>query len=192
MPLNFKGDEETSDQQGSKKPILHQPGEVNQGTSKLIVILLVVAVLAAGGFFVYKYDVLRLRKTKQPAVNEPAEKPAPQHPEQSPQTQPPVDSAQRAHDSVMPQSKPKAEERPVVPSSAGTYTIYISRHKTKEVADAEAAKWNQAGYETTVTEYEGWYRVSIGRYITWDEAKAVAEKLKDGFEAGYKIGKVQE
>ena len=86
----------------------------------------------------------------------------------------------------------KKQERLSAPSQTGDYTIYIARHKSKEVADEEAGKWNEAGYETTVTEYDGWYRVSIGRYKTWDEAKAVAEKLRDGLEAGYRIGKIGE
>jgi hypothetical protein len=192
MPLNFKGEEDTSDKQSAQGPILHKPGEVNQGTSKVMIIILVMVVLIAGGYFGYKYDLLKLRKQQQPATVVSAEKSVSENTGQPQQTQTPVDSAQRVNDSVMPTNKPQTENHPSVFSGAGNYTIYISRHKTKEVADSEAGKWNQAGYETTVTEFEGWYRVSIGRYKTWDEAKAVAERLKDGFEAGYRVGKIEE
>ena len=54
-------------------------------------------------------------------------------------------------------------------------------------ADEETARWKNAGYTAEVVEREGWYCVAVGRYGTREEARSVAEKLKEGLEGGYWI-----
>jgi cell division protein FtsN len=70
----------------------------------------------------------------------------------------------------------------------GNYTIYIGSFKQKALADDEAGRWKEAGYPSYVTQNGVWYRVSLGKYTSKEEAHTDAEKLKEAFESGYRIG----
>jgi hypothetical protein len=201
MPLNYK-EHGTKPQPQSRGPVLHQPGDSDKKSSKLMIILLIVVVIAAVVFFVFKYDLLKQNKSAQmmpatqPEKSVEAVPDTASHAVQAPPTdtsmKPPVDSAKGGGAVDSASHSAAGLKRPPAELGTGNYTIYISRHKTKEVADSEAGTWRDAGYETNVSEADGWYRLAIGRYKTWDEAKATAEKLRDGLEAGYKIGKIDE
>ncbi len=75
------------------------------------------------------------------------------------------------------------------PAGSGNYTIYAGSYTSKNTANEEAGRWNEAGYQAFVNESSGkkgtMYRVCVGRYPTKDQAKQQAEKLKDAFESGY-------
>jgi septal ring-binding cell division protein DamX len=75
---------------------------------------------------------------------------------------------------------------------SGRYTIYISRYRTQATADEESSRWRAAGYESQVTPRAGWYCVSIGRFPSRQEARALVDKLVDGFEGGYWITTAEE
>ncbi len=69
----------------------------------------------------------------------------------------------------------------------GRYTIYVARQQVRERADEEVGRWRDAGYQADVVERDGWYCVAVGRYQSREEARSVAEKLKEGLEGGYWI-----
>src|SRR5690349_10215578 len=155
MPLNYK-ENGTKPQPPSRGPVLHQPGDGDKKSSKLMIILLVVVVIAAAVFFVFRYDLLKRNKSAQltPAV-EPEKSiiAAPdtvsrslQVPPADTSPKPAVDSAKGGVMETAPHSAAGIKRAPA-DLSAGNYTIYISRHKTKEVADSEAGTWRDAGYE---------------------------------------------
>ena len=185
MPLNLEDNEDNSERrQPSQRPILHQPGEVKQGLSKGVIVLFIIVVLGAVTFLVHKFGILGGNNHPQAIVTKPVENLTTANSESALAAPPQVESLSEPEESE--------EVQAAAHTGAGKYTIYIARYKSKATADEEASRWNEVGYETTVTEYDGWYRVSIGRFKTWDEAKAVAEKLSDGLEAGYHIGKIIE
>jgi cytoskeletal protein RodZ len=195
MPLNFKeNDEEQQDNNRDVGPILHQPAEASGSRTKLIAVIFLLIILLAGGFVVYKY-VLKKGQQHQPKIetvtqgSDTAKSNVSQN-TTGEQYTPPVSD----QNNVQITSQPPTKDNTAVPdnSAKGNYTIYIARHKTQAVADEETGRWKNAGYETTISVIDGWYCVSVGRYETAAEAQDAAEKLSDGFEAGYKVGKVRE
>lgn len=204
MSLNLNDPEDSSDleTQGAG-PILHEPGLSEPKFSKKIILIAAGAILVLAGLFViWKLGVFSSPGSVAPSTSESAMKSEPAKPadektsspipeRQTSLTQQPVDNTpskiSEAERSVTPQ-------RPATSSSAtaGKYTIYISRQKSRSPAEEESSRWKQAGYESYVTEEEGWFKVSIGRYATWEDANGSALGLKDAFEAGYHIGKIVE
>jgi hypothetical protein len=96
----------------------------------------------------------------------------------------------------------KAEEKPEIKaapkqaikipeSTIGEYSIIIGSFRDKSKAEAEASKWKEVGYISTVSEKANWYRLAIGKYATKKEALEDAKKLADGFEGGYWIEQVK-
>ena len=77
-------------------------------------------------------------------------------------------------------------------AQSGNYTIYVARFKSKELADKEAEKWSGSATGVVITKFEGWYRISIGRFETRGQAKNAAEKLSEAHKVSYYIGKVSE
>ena len=165
MPLNYKEDG-TKPQPQSHGPVLHQPGEGDKKNSKFAIILLIVVAVAAGAFFVFKYDLLKQNKSAQLTPVAPPEKSivavpdtsvhGAQMPPADTLGKPPLDSAKGGNVSdTAGHSGAGLKIHPPEEVQTGNYTIYISRHKTKEVADSEAGKWHEAGYETKVSEADG-------------------------------------
>ncbi len=197
MPLDFKEKGDISEKKHNNEgPILHQPGELKPGISKIMIILFLVVIIIATTFFLIKYDVFKRIKSQQTMnVETPSKSNEPKVENQFLKSAPSNDdsttSMTKGNEVPIPINE-HIQEKSELPVQSENYTIYIARHHSKEIADQEAERWKEAGYETTVTEYDGWYRVSIGRFSTWDEAKAVAEKLHEGFEAGYRVGKIIE
>ncbi len=73
----------------------------------------------------------------------------------------------------------------------GDYTIFISAFHAAADAEELAGRWERAGYPAFVQHSSGWYRVALGRYQTVALARAEAEKLRQAFEEGYYIGRVE-
>ncbi len=76
-------------------------------------------------------------------------------------------------------------------STIGEYSIIIGSFRERSKAEAEASKWKEVGYISTVSEKSNWYRLVIGKYATKKEALEDAKKLADGFEGGYWIEQVK-
>lgn len=76
-------------------------------------------------------------------------------------------------------------------STTGEYSIIIGSFRDRAKAEAEASKWKEVGYISTVSEKSNWYRLAIGKYATKKEALENAKKLADGFEGGYWIEQVK-
>ncbi len=208
MPLNIDDPDRISEQENSETgPDLHEPPKsaARKLPTPVIIAVLSLLIVAAGAYLVWQLDLLGLNSARpelspQAGANENANPPAvvpadtssTTHQDVTLQPEQPQHDVGKTGPAV--ESRAPAVEKSVPPQAqhTGTYTIYISRHRSKETADEEASRWKEAGYETFVSTDEGWYRVSIGRYATWDEAKDAAEGLKDAFESGYRIGRVAE
>src|SRR5690242_7169923 len=163
MPLNYK-ENGTKPQPQSRGPVLHQPGDGDKKSSKLMIVLLVVVVIAAAAFFVFKYDLVKRNSSAQQTPVAQPEKSiiaAPDTASHAVQVPPadtsprtPVESTNGGAVDTAPHNA-AGLKRPPAELAAGSYTIYISRHKTKEVADSEAGTWRDAGYEANVSEADG-------------------------------------
>jgi len=53
------------------------------------------------------------------------------------------------------------------------------------------ARWKDAGYPTHVTTKGKLFRVSIGTYGSKEEGMKVANKMRDAFEDGFFVDKLQ-
>ena len=207
MPLNIDDPENKSDPGNpGEGPVLHESQKASPKklqTSTIIIVGIILLIMAGGGYVVWKFELYKVVK-KPPAA-------AAQQPELQENRPPPlalpVDTSSDMHSAATPQSavaqvdtmkkdsatsKPPelVKKKPPAESNDGTYTIFISRFRDHDAADKESAKWKEAGFETFVSKEDGWYRLSLGRYTSWDEAKVRAENLKDSFESGYRIGRI--
>lgn len=112
-----------------------------------------------------------ISKTEVPATKQPAPVPEP----------------------AKPVVKKEAEIKVHIESGTGNYTIVVASFKAKTNAEKNVKLWTDAGYDAMITEKDSekkgskWYRVSIGRYETKQDAMKAAAKLADAFEAGYWI-----
>lgn len=87
----------------------------------------------------------------------------------------------------------EAEKKVHIDNGTGSYTIVVASFKEKSNAEKTLKRWTDSGYDAIITEKDSekkgskWYRVSIGRYETKQDAMKAASKLADAFEAGYWI-----
>ncbi len=91
----------------------------------------------------------------------------------------------------------EAEQKVHKETGIGSYSIVVASFKEKANAEKNVKRWTDAGYEAMITEKGAekkgskWYRVSIGRYETKQDAMKAAAKLADALEAGYWIEQVK-
>ena len=215
MSLNFKEtDEPTSEDKPSPAPILHQPGELRKTNPKIFIVALSVAALAGLIFLGYRSDFIKKFRSRGENIQKVEERNQSLPVEQSDQhvTDTATIVARASQEKIIESAQPGVRVKQpdsittTKPSSSitnervtisggqnnGKFTIYIGRHKNKDTADEEATRWKDAGYEVFVSEEDGWFRVSIGRFERMEDAEELAEKLSDSFEAGYKIGTIKE
>jgi len=176
MPLNIQENEEQSFQEKPQaEPILHTPSEHGHLTSKIVGILFGILVLAAMGFLLYSYGVLGGGNRSGTAASENHEI---------------LDqSAQQNHEPALSQAGSTPASSPGT-QGGGRYTVYIASYRTRLDAEEEVSRWKDAGYEASVHEHEGWFRVALGQYEQVAAAKSSAEGLKECFEQGYWIGPI--
>ncbi len=90
------------------------------------------------------------------------------------------------------EAKPSSgDQRERLTSVEGEYTIFISAFHQAADAEELAGRWEKAGYPAFVQHTSGWYRVGLGRYGTVVNARQEAERLRQAFEEGYYIGRVE-
>jgi len=89
------------------------------------------------------------------------------------------------------EKKPSGDQRERLTRVEGDYTIFISAFHAAADAEELAGRWERAGYPAFVQHSSGWYRVALGRYQTIAIAREEAEKLRQAFEEGYYIGRVE-
>ncbi len=93
--------------------------------------------------------------------------------------------------------KKEAEQKVQRETGTGSYSIVVASFKEKANAEKNVKRWTDSGYEAMITEKDAekkgskWYRVSIGRYETKQDAMKAAAKLADALEAGYWIEQVK-
>lgn len=110
-----------------------------------------------------------------------------------PKTKPATKQPAPVPEPAKPVVKKEAEKKVHIESGTGNYTIVVASFKEKSNAEKTLKRWTDAGYDAMITEKDAekkgskWYRVSIGRYETKQDAMKAAAKLADAFEAGYWI-----
>ena len=211
MPFDFKDAEEGQQERPQERPqpILHKPRISTAPARSLVIAVIAVVVIGVGAIIAIKSGIFKKKKTEPPTVvhtmtgqqadtlGNQAVVPEPQFTEEPKNIEP--SNPQRIHESKtvsMKKEKNKEKTGPQHPTSegkslpppdasTGDFTIFIGSFKSKALADGEANRWNEAGYQAFVTEKNRWYRISLGKYTTKETAKQQAEKLKDAFESGF-------
>jgi hypothetical protein len=177
MPLNITDDEEKQYNESPKpQPILRGPAPEPKSNKKLLLVVFALVVIGAAVFLVYLFTTMRPRK-------ETAQQP----------------SAIRQGDTVaavVPRSDatplpatPAAEAPAASPVPHGLYTIFVASYIDRTPAVEEVGRWKDAGYEASVVEALGHFRVAVGDYAAFREARTSAAALSEGFENGFWIGK---
>ncbi|MDI6802558.1 MAG: SPOR domain-containing protein [Bacteroidota bacterium] len=106
---------------------------------------------------------------------------------EAPVTKQPVPTPEPAKQPV----KKEAEQKVHKETGSGSYSIVVASFREKSNAEKNVKRWTDAGYEAMITEKDKWYRVSVGRYETKQDAMKAAAKLADALEAGYWIEQVK-
>ena len=173
MPLNIEDNDKQQFQEPAKtEPILHTPSAVHHLASRIIGIIFGVIVLAAIGFLVYTYVIVGGRRDQTAG---------------STQEEP----ANTAGNSTGPEAASSSQqETSAVSATTLRYTVYIASYRVRGDAEEEVARWHDAGFEASVREYDGWFRVALGAYGHVSDARNKAEELKEAFEQGYWIGPI--
>jgi septal ring-binding cell division protein DamX len=186
MPLNLNDPDDSSgtERQG-RGPILHEPvTESERSSTKWILIAVACVVVLAGGWYAWKSGVFGSRDNQEP--------PPPPTAQYEAEIKPVNPSQPPAKTTLSAAPAEKEAVKTSRPMGTGRYTIYISRQRERARAEEEGSRWTAAGYESFISEGDGWYKLSIGRYSTWEDAKATAITLQLGFEAGYMVGTLAE
>jgi hypothetical protein len=180
MPLNMQEKDEFPMQEGEDGPAPIRRRETPNGPNftTITLIVLLVAIIGAGGYLLYRYRVFG--KKSAPA-SAPATLANPW--KQDSTAAAPPESAPPANVSALPTS-------PAPASPEGNLTVYISSYKDRSDAEEEASRWSAAGFTAFVEDVQGWHRVAFGRYADIQTAQKDAEHWKPAFENGYWIGKV--
>lgn len=141
---------------------------------------LIVAVVSAAVVGVY---FLTLRQVEAPQIIE----------EKRPEPAAGAVPEETARPTEIPAARVETPTAPPIPRRfvRGVYTVYIASHSSPAPASEEVLRWNEAGYESAVVEANNHYRVALGQYATVKEARVFAERMAEGFEYGYWIGRVE-
>ena len=214
MSLKLKENESQENTGGKRmEPIVHAPKESLPGRSKTIIWVVVVIVLIVGIGILYKFGII---SNKKPSNNEQVftgsadtVKAAAGGPSIGQQQSETVGGAVGEKSTVKNEQNKQTRQgtkqiasHQVSPEhntgtqpAAGQFTIYIGTYTSKTVAGEESDRWNEAGYQSFVSEHSGKkgseYRVCLGRYADKNDARKQAEKLKDAFEGGYWVDVVK-
>jgi hypothetical protein len=186
MPLNMQEKDEFPMQEGgdAPPPIRRRDTPNGPDIKTILLIVLLVAIIGAGGYLLYRYRVFG--KKSAPAFA-PATLANPWKPDSaaaSPQTTP------RSSDAGAATGSGTTPAAPAPVSQEGRLTVYISSYKDRADAEEEASRWSAAGFTSFVEDVHGWHRVAFGRYADVQAAQKEADRWKPAFENGYWIGPV--
>ncbi len=223
MPLSLRENRDQHNKSGSSSgPILHEPKESMSRRSKMIglTVAVVVVIIVAGILYKTEHlgnkrnaseqyllrpvDTMKAAFEESSAVATPVERAQNGAVEQGAYKKQSLQQSDHKTSHINNTSVKKLQaqtttgiEKKSAPRQLHTaqFTIYIGTYKSKSIAEQEAQRWNEAGYEAFVREFSGkasmLYRVCLGRYTTKNEARETAEKYKTAFENGYWVDVVK-
>lgn len=187
MPLNLKDTDETpSNETSSSQPILHTPEERKPVTRKVIFVFFILVVLGSASFLIYVFTSLKIRNQSsgEMLLTQPTDT-------SSVAVLKGSGSSSEQKEEGATSSKPTTTRELQPHTGTGRYTLFISSHIERNAAEEEVGRWNEAGYQASVVEAAGHYRVALGQYSGVNEARKTAEVLDDAFEDGYWVGTLQ-
>lgn len=189
------------------------------GLTKIVLVLFILIIIVGGVFLLNKYGIVNLwGKKTAPVVAQVEQQPFPeeQYPEINFDVQqgteqeaagiefietPPIEDPKKPAAKLTPEPKQTAKVEPVETASKqlagmkGAYTIQVSAHRVKAIADGQVKKLGEAGYPAYVEmrQYKSgtWYSVRIGRYQSINEAKKAVEGFAYELKTNYWIDKVR-
>jgi cell division protein FtsN len=198
-------------------PILHTPKTGLDIPFKIVIPIILLLLVGAGGYWYYTTKMVK--RVPRTVVNMPVDtnqmqqQPAVQTPdtsmvkEQTAVTEPakekpsteviaPAKKSKAKIKENVAKSEPtiRAAEEPKVKvssSTSGKYSIVIGSFKSKQNADDLYALWKKGGYPANLTTKGTWYKVSIGKYPSIEEARKEALKMQDSFKNGYVIEAIE-
>ncbi|MBI3766837.1 MAG: SPOR domain-containing protein [Ignavibacteriales bacterium] len=189
MPLNLKDtDEIPSDEGSTPQPILHTPEERKSFVRKIVLAFFVIAVLGSASFLIYVFTSL---KTENQPVTKTGLAQQAETTKVTEQETSGLSSQTEKGTSAISSSDSFSGNLSQQRMSSGRYTIFIASLTDRASAEEEVGRWNEAGYQASVVEAMGHFRVALGQYSGVSEARKTAEELKDAFENGYWIGMLQ-
>ena len=210
MPLNLKDSEEEKQINKTKlEPILHKPKQDLNATSKVVLWIVTVIVIVGGMYALIKFGIMSKKKEIPQETILTQSTDTVTVPESVQTTSTPQADIPRSESTLKTESTiakktekptPEREIKRVVKETHkhignGQYTIFIGSFGSKDKAEKSATRWNKDEYTAFVGEFEvkghTVYRVCLGHFESYDQAKNEAEKLKSKFESGYWIGKIK-
>ncbi len=203
MPnLNIKDDLRSRMKPQPLTPFKKQPMSSGRGkTLPVLVIVGAVILIAVGVYLLSQFGYIKLWEKKVSVTNVTKEQPTeiispPDESTVQPQVveAPAVTEIQNPNE-VVNEIEKKLKEK-TTETATGEYAIFIYSFRDKTNAVKAAQRWTDAGYISLITEKDDriggkWYRVSIGRFETKNEALKVAQKLSNSFDAGYVIDRLK-
>jgi len=180
MPLNIENREDIEKNKISvPQPILHDPKPDYSLIKNITIAFLVLAIIFVIIFLVYHSSVNNDTESISSNVL----------------TQ---NLGEIKNESVIVQSKPinnsVMEKRQDTQSSGikarEEYTIYVGSFTKKSMAEEEIERWKAAGYTAEIIKAGSYYRVSIGRFQSVNEAKTYVKDLTEYLKNGYWVGKI--
>jgi len=178
MPLNINDDQlEELSSPDKPRPILRGVSTEPKSNKKVLLLVFGLVVLGAAVLLVYLFSTMKpgTETAQQPAEAKPAE--------------PIAAAGQQPAESVPPAAQAVTAPPAELPTLHGVYTIFIASYAERPPAEEEVGRWKEAGYQAFVIEVMGHFRVAVGDYAAFSEARAGAASLSDAFENGYWIGK---
>jgi cell division septation protein DedD len=186
-------------------PILHTPKSGIDIPFKIVIPIILVIAVGIGGY--WYYNTKMKKKTPPPVVVNMAPIDTTQmqslavQPEDTAMAKEQPPPAETKKGKVKPgktvakleSPKPITEEThpKATLSTTGKYSIVLGSFKSKQNADDLYAHWKAAGYPAFLTTKGAWFKVSIGKYPSIEEAKKEAEKMRDSFKDGYLIEAIE-
>jgi SPOR domain len=195
MPLNIQNKEFVNLNEESKpQPILHRPKRDFSVFKYFFLGLFIVIVVSSAVFLIYTFSF------KEQGGRFPVILPTPEIAQEAPKTEVAPETTRTEVVQPAPAETARVEKPPVRPEVTpppvhkfmeGAYTVYIASYPVEPPAAEEVSRWNEAGYEASVIEANNHYRVALGQYVGYEDAKIFAQQMWEAFENGYWIGKVQ-
>ncbi|MFW6348545.1 MAG: SPOR domain-containing protein [Cyclonatronaceae bacterium] len=118
--------------------------------------------------------------------------------ESEPEPEPEPEPESEPEPEPEPESEPEPEPEPErdrqqlntnLFDESGAFTVQIAAHRNRFMAESTVEEWRESGFENAFIELEGneetgdiWYKVNVGRYSSYSDAKQMADDMEQAYE----------